>query len=175
MLPFTVSGEAIPDYLVQAIPEEVRAGLSTIPGMRVIGRESSGYYQGRTASTTEIGRALEVAWLLLGSLDSAGDDIQTTAQLVNTMNGEVAWEQEFPATDGDITRLGPDIANGEMLQLLVPGGFWKATQLQSGDYGLLSEAVCPGFDYEDMSLALGADMQRDYPDLWDQISAYCKI
>lgn len=72
-------------------------------------------------------------------------------------------------------RLGPDIANGELLQLLVPGGYWKATHLQSGDYGLLSEAVTPGFDYEDMSLAVGADMQRDYPQLWGKISKYCKI
>ncbi len=49
--------------------------------------------------------------------------------------------------------LGPDLSNGEQLQLVVKGGEWKAAELCSGSYGLLSEAVSPGFDYDDNTLA----------------------
>lgn len=62
--------------------------------------------------------------------------------------------------------LGPDLARGEQLQLVVPGGVWKATQLMEGEFGLLSEAVSPGFDYGDMKLASARDLQQQFPDLW---------
>ncbi|MEE4279368.1 MAG: cupin domain-containing protein, partial [Halieaceae bacterium] len=50
--------------------------------------------------------------------------------------------------------MGPDPTRGQRLQLTVPGGIWKASRLRSGrtGYGLISEAVTPGFAYEDMSL-----------------------
>jgi len=40
-------------------------------------------------------------------------------------------------------------------QLIVPGGVWKSTELVvegPGDWGLLGEAVSPGFDYCDMTI-----------------------
>ncbi len=67
--------------------------------------------------------------------------------------------------DGELrnTVLGPDLAAGEQLQLLVPGGWWKATELVSGGFGLLSEAVSPGFDFADMTLARFADIVAAFP------------
>lgn len=48
--------------------------------------------------------------------------------------------------------LGPNVQQGDLLQLVVPGGSWKATQLERGDFGLISEAVTPGFRYEDREM-----------------------
>lgn len=60
--------------------------------------------------------------------------------------------------------LGPDIKKGEQLQFTVKGGTWKATQLSdNAAYGLLSEAVAPGFDFQDMSLGQTADLIQQYP------------
>ena len=59
--------------------------------------------------------------------------------------------------------LGADVAKGEHLQLAVPGGTWKASHLPAGEYGLLSEAVAPGFDYADMTLGNVKDLVADYP------------
>ncbi len=74
--------------------------------------------------------------------------------------------------------LGPDLQAGEQLQACVPGGYWKATVLEQGEYGLLSEAVSPGFDYADMTLANRVQMQKDFPALFANpslsISTYCK-
>lgn len=49
--------------------------------------------------------------------------------------------------------LGNNINKGQQLQLIVKGGCWKASRLTTGEYGLISEAVSPGFDYQDHVLA----------------------
>lgn len=60
--------------------------------------------------------------------------------------------------------LGPDITKGQVLQFTVKGGTWKATQLSpKAEYGLLSEAVAPGFDFQDMTLGERAEMLKLYP------------
>jgi hypothetical protein len=78
--------------------------------------------------------------------------------------------------DGRLERslLGSDLAQGQRLQLLVPGGCWKATELESGEYGLLSEAVAPGFDYADMELATPESVQSLFPQCWDRLAKYVR-
>jgi len=70
--------------------------------------------------------------------------------------------------------LGADLDKGQQLQLVVRGGYWKATELVAGEFGLVSEAVSPGFEYEDMELAAGSVIKKLFPDLWDQIAKYVK-
>ncbi len=58
--------------------------------------------------------------------------------------------------------MGPELAAGQQLQLLVKGGCWKASELcddGAADYGLISEAVCPGFDYRDHQFAGAEDIR----------------
>lgn len=56
------------------------------------------------------------------------------------------------------TVLGPDLAAGQALSLVVPGGVWKASQLTQGPFGLVSEAVTPGFDPADMRFVVAAEL-----------------
>lgn len=64
--------------------------------------------------------------------------------------------------EGDLseTILGPSIDRGQQLQLIVPPGWWKASELVSGDYGLISEAVSPGFEEEDMRFITKSEVNR---------------
>jgi len=60
--------------------------------------------------------------------------------------------------------LGPDIANGQQVQVIVKGGTWKAAELKPGnDYGLLSEAVSPGFEYHDMRIGEQVELLKLFP------------
>ncbi|MEM1187247.1 MAG: cupin domain-containing protein [Pseudomonadota bacterium] len=61
--------------------------------------------------------------------------------------------------------MGADPTRGQKLQLTVRGGIWKASRLTPGPtgYGLISEAVTPGFDYADMSLGLTSELLGAYP------------
>lgn len=57
-------------------------------------------------------------------------------------------------TDGKLETitLGPNPLLGHQLQMTVKGGTWKASHLTGASYGLVSEAVAPGFEYTDMTL-----------------------
>jgi hypothetical protein len=70
--------------------------------------------------------------------------------------------------------LGDDLDNGQQLQLIVKGGCWKATELAAGEFGLISEAVSPGFDYDDMELAEETIIKSQFPYAWDQVSKYVR-
>ena len=70
--------------------------------------------------------------------------------------------------------LGPDIAHGEALQLLVPGGWWKASRICAGDYALISEAVSPGFEYADNEIATEELIQQLFPDIKPQLNEFIK-
>ena len=61
--------------------------------------------------------------------------------------------------------VGSDLIKGQQLQLLVMGGVWKTSRLLDGDYGygLISEAVSPGFDYADMTIADGDTLLDAFP------------
>lgn len=61
--------------------------------------------------------------------------------------------------------MGPDPGRGHRLQLTVAGGIWKASRLSDGPagYGLISEAVTPGFDYADMTLGRTSELLRRFP------------
>ena len=71
-------------------------------------------------------------------------------------------------------RLGLDVSQGEVPQLLVPSGYWKAAVLESGEYGLLGEAVAPGFDFRDMAIAQAADIRAQFPTLWNELAPYVR-
>ncbi|GAB4559488.1 MAG: cupin domain-containing protein [Haliangiales bacterium] len=70
--------------------------------------------------------------------------------------------------------MGPDPTRGQRLQLAVLGGVWKASQLRRGEYGLISEAVAPGFDYRDMELGERAALTAQFPQHRALIEAYTR-
>ena len=72
--------------------------------------------------------------------------------------------------------LGSNIGKGESLQLLVPGGWWKASRLCAGevDYGLISEAVSPGFEYADNEIATEEQIRQLFPDIKTELAQYIK-
>ena len=62
--------------------------------------------------------------------------------------------------------MGSDILAGQQLQLHVPGGVWKASQLENGSagFGLISEAVSPGFDYADCEMGVREKIRVKFPE-----------
>jgi len=70
--------------------------------------------------------------------------------------------------------LGPDLAAGQQLQLTVRGGVWKASHLPEGTYGLISEAVSPGFEFADMTLGERELLLNQFPQHAGMIKAYTR-
>ena len=65
--------------------------------------------------------------------------------------------------------MGKALQCSQQLQLLVPGGYWKASELLEGEYALISEAVFPGFEYDDMQMAAHKEIQNNYPDHYSKL------
>lgn len=69
--------------------------------------------------------------------------------------------------DGSLETLvmGNDILAGQHLQMHVPGGIWKASRLLQGEhgFGLISEAVSPGFDFADMEMGDRRKLIAQFP------------
>lgn len=70
--------------------------------------------------------------------------------------------------DGELKTvvMGNDLRAGHVLQLTVPGGVWKASQIPADGahgFGLISEAVSPGFEYADMTLGYRSQMLAQFP------------
>ena len=80
----------------------------------------------------------------------------------------------YPSGRLDKVKLGLDFINGEVGQLLVPGGCWKAAVLEKGEFGLLGEAVAPGFDYRDMEVAKSDNIRQNFPDSWKELAPYIR-
>ncbi|MFT2090805.1 cupin domain-containing protein [Paraglaciecola sp. 2405UD69-4] len=62
--------------------------------------------------------------------------------------------------------MGPDPTKGHKMQMLVKGGIWKASKIPTdGDfgYGLIGEAVAPGFEYSDMQLGKTSELLSEFP------------
>jgi uncharacterized protein len=53
---------------------------------------------------------------------------------------------------GSAVRLGPDLAAGEVLQALVPAGWWQRAEPAGQREALVSCMVTPGFDFADFML-----------------------
>lgn len=71
----------------------------------------------------------------------------------------------FPDGTLETLVMGSDVARGQLLQLHVKGGIWKASELLPGDhgYGLISEAVSPGFDFADMTIGTAENLAQQFP------------
>lgn len=69
-----------------------------------------------------------------------------------------------PDGAGDTAILGNNIAEGQLLQCLAPGGVWQGIRLCAGGrFALLGTTMSPGFEFEDFQKGDRTALQRDYP------------
>jgi uncharacterized protein len=71
-----------------------------------------------------------------------------------------------------IFTLGPDLMDGQYVQLLVPAGVWQGTRLLGeGTVALLGCTVTPGFDFADYRNGTYADLVAKWPAQAERIRA----
>lgn len=71
----------------------------------------------------------------------------------------------------DRITIGPDLARGQQVQVLVPAGTWQGCRLASGGrVALMGCTVAPGFEYEDFVSGSRTELTARYPDVADEIA-----
>jgi predicted cupin superfamily sugar epimerase len=72
--------------------------------------------------------------------------------------------QLLPDGGSKVVTLGPDLAAGQHVQLVVPAGAWQGTRLiGEGKVALLGCTVTPGFDFADYRNASADELIRTWP------------
>ena len=80
------------------------------------------------------------------------------------LGDEVTMLQLFPDGSSRVVTLGCDIADGQLLQAVVPRGVWMGSLLKSGgEFALMGTTVCPGFELEDFESADREQLLKLYP------------
>ncbi|MGB6975332.1 MAG: cupin domain-containing protein [Terracidiphilus sp.] len=80
--------------------------------------------------------------------------------------------QLLPGGGSAVFTLGPNLAAGQHVQLLVPAGVWQGTRLVGeGKVALLGCTVTPGFDFADYRSAPADELIAKWPDQTDCIRA----
>jgi tetratricopeptide (TPR) repeat protein len=84
--------------------------LAQIPDLKVAARTSSFAFKNQNKSIQEIAAALEVAHVLEGSVQHAGDQIRVTAQLIRASDGFHIWSKNFDREFTDVFAIQDEIA-----------------------------------------------------------------
>jgi len=96
VLPFNnMSGQADEEYFADGITEDVITELSRFKDLIVTSRTSTFSLKGRALKAQEVGRELNVRYILEGSVRKAGDRIRVNAQLIEAASGHHLWAERF--------------------------------------------------------------------------------
>ncbi|MBO3116159.1 tetratricopeptide repeat protein [Winogradskyella sp. DF17] len=105
------------EYFSDGISEELLNILARIKDLKVISRTSSFSYKDKNATATEIGKDLDVSYILEGSIRKAGNTVRITTQLINTKDGSHVWSNTYDRTLDSIFKIQDDIAQEVSNQL----------------------------------------------------------
>ena len=110
MLPFTnLSGDAERDYFVDGVTESLTTDLSRISGSFVIGRHTAFTYKGKVVDLKQIGRELNVRYVLEGSVQHGGNRLRVNVQLVDAQTGAHLWADRFDKPIADLFDMQDEI------------------------------------------------------------------
>ena len=111
VLPFkNLSGDAGQDFFSAGITEDVITALGHFSNLLVVAKSASFQFKDRNLSPTEIGRLLDVRYLLDGSVRRAGDRVRVNAELTQAATGRNVWSEAYDAEVKDIFGVQEDIA-----------------------------------------------------------------
>jgi len=112
VLPFeNMSGDPEQEYFSYGISEELLNVLAQNPNLRVISRTSAFSFEGQNLEIPEIGRRLNVAHILKGSVRKSGNRLRITAQLIKADDGFHLWSSSYDREIDDIFAVQDEIAS----------------------------------------------------------------
>jgi len=98
------------EYFSDGITEEIINALVKLDGLQVPSRTSVFAYKNTKKDIREIGKELNVATVLEGSVRQAGNKIRVTAQLINTDDGFHVWSENYDGELKDIFKVQDEIS-----------------------------------------------------------------
>jgi hypothetical protein len=128
----------------------------------------------RYISTREAGRAAGTAIYYLLEPESFSEMHRLASDEVFHfyLGDPVEMLQLYPDGTGRHLLLGQDLAQGQLVQTVVPQSVWQGSRLvEGGKFALLGCTVSPGFDYGDYESGRRQHLVRGWPEWAGMIEA----
>ena len=120
VLPFqNLSGDSVQDYFADGMSEEIITALSRVPDLVVIARNSTFVYKERAVDVRQVGRELDVGYVLEGSIRKMDNRLRITAQLVNAQSGDHVWAERYDRNLDDIFAVQDEITHNIVVELQI--------------------------------------------------------
>jgi len=111
VLPFAdMSAGKDQEYFSDGLAEELTNELAKVPGLKVAGRSSAFQFKGRNEDPRTVGRTLNVANILEGSVRREGSRVRITAEVTKAADGFQLWSEEYNTELKDIFAVQDEIA-----------------------------------------------------------------
>ena len=111
------------DYFVDGVTESLTTDLSQMSGMRVIGRNTAFSYKGKPIDLKQVGRELNVRYVLEGSVQRSASRMRVNVQLIDAESGNHLWAERFDKPVADLFDMQDEIvarlANALNAQLII--------------------------------------------------------
>ncbi len=112
MLPFAnIGGDPEQDYFVDGVTESLTTDLSRINGSFVIGRHTAFTFKGKAVDLKQIGRELNVRYVLEGSVQRGGNRLRVNVQLIDAETGNHLWAERFDKPVADLFDMQDEIVS----------------------------------------------------------------
>jgi TolB-like protein len=124
VLPFAnLGGDSGQDYFVDGVTESLTTDLSQMSGMWVTGRNTAFSYKGKSVDLKQVGRELNVRYILEGSVQRSGNRMRVNVQLIDAESGNHLWAERFDKPVADLFDMQDEIvarlANALDTQLII--------------------------------------------------------
>ncbi|HEV3221020.1 MAG TPA: protein kinase [Candidatus Acidoferrales bacterium] len=105
-----LSGAKEDEYFRDGMSEDIITELSKVKEMGVFPRSAVLVYRDKAITVPEIGRELDAAFVLAGSIRRAGNRLRVTAQLIETRTGRSVWAERYDREMKDVFEVQDDIS-----------------------------------------------------------------
>jgi len=110
VLPFAnLGGDPEQEYFVDGVTESLTTDLSRISGSFVIARNTAFTYKGKHVDVKQIGRELNVRYVLEGSVQRGGNRLRVNVQLIDAETGNHLWAERFDKPVADLFDMQDEI------------------------------------------------------------------
>jgi TolB-like protein/Tfp pilus assembly protein PilF len=110
VLPFAnIGGDAEQEHFADGITESLTTDLSSDPHLFVIARNTAFTFKGRAVDVKQVGRELNVRYVLEGSVQRGGSRLRLNVQLVDAETGNHLWAERFDKTVVDLFDMQDEI------------------------------------------------------------------
>jgi TolB-like protein len=110
VLPFANIGDGPEqEHFVDGVTESLTTDLSRIRGAVVIPRNTAFTYKGKAVDLKQIGRELNVCYVLEGSIQRGGSRMRVNVQLIDAETGNHLWAERFDKPLADLFDMQDEI------------------------------------------------------------------